>query len=117
MSSDVDELDTYEYTITDVVEADPYNIVRLWKFTVRDSSGGNPNKPELFTRETSVEVFVSHDISCAYESNMDTDGGRDVEIAEVPTPVKQRLANRLERTAAVLRGETTDWELQEDTNE
>jgi len=110
-----DALDTVEYTITDVVEAEPLNIVRLWTFTIRDIACGSSDEPELFSREPSVRVFVSHDIGRAYESNMDTDSGRNVELAEVPESVRNRLAGRLERTAAVLRGETTDWELQLDS--
>lgn len=103
----MDAIDTFEYTVTDIVETEALNIRRLWKFQIRD----DPSQETPLTRTTTVEVFLSHEISASYESNMDTDGGYEVELEQVPRDVRERLAERLSRDVTVLRGEVTEHEL------
>lgn len=96
MTTDPEYLDTVEYTITDVIEEEPLEILRLWKFTIRDGKEGD-------IREATVEVFLSHDVSAAYEENLNTDGGSVVGIEQVPEGVCEKLIERLERDIEQIR--------------
>lgn len=100
-----DEIDEFQYTATDVIEAEPLDILRLWKITIN---------PMITHTDTTVELYLTHDISATYESNIDTDGGREVELAQVPEEIRQEIADRLTVDAGTIREGGLDHETIED---